>query len=250
MNAAVSSTVTSPRSAEPAADRPLDADGSGRSLTKVSVSAETPVIRRPVTNCARSAMCADVAERAGSGQLPAQPPDERELRIDDPVLQVHRPHVPDLAEPPVGDERAQERRGRDPPVVEPAHRPDPVGPGLGRGGRHLPRLVGGVGERLLAQHVLAGGQRGQGDLGVAVTGRTDVDDVDVVALDELAPVGRPALPAELLGGLGDGGLAAPADRGHRRSYGQVVDPVHGAPGERVRRAHERVADHPDPQLTV
>ena len=61
---AASSTVTSPRSAEPDADSPLDASGSGRSLMNVSVSAETPLMRSPVTNCAMSTMWAPMSPSA------------------------------------------------------------------------------------------------------------------------------------------------------------------------------------------
>ena len=38
---------------------------------------------------------ADVAERAGAGLVLLQPPHQRELRVDDPVLQVDRADVPD-----------------------------------------------------------------------------------------------------------------------------------------------------------
>ena len=49
------------------------------------------------------------------------------------------------------------------------------------------------------KHDLAGLGRRDRDLGVAVAGRADVDDVDVRAVDDLAPVGGRFLPAELLG---------------------------------------------------
>ena len=101
---AASSTVTSPvpsSAAPPVAARPPDVDdSSGRCLTKVSVTALTPVIARPVTNWASvDDVRADVAERAGAGLVPLQPPHQRELRVDDPVLQVLRPHVAQLPEP-------------------------------------------------------------------------------------------------------------------------------------------------------
>ena len=41
-----------------------------------------------------------------------------------------------------------------------------------------------VGQRLLQQDVLAGGQRRLGDLGVEVAGQADVDEVDVGPLDD------------------------------------------------------------------
>jgi hypothetical protein len=45
---------------------------------------------------------ADVAQRAGPGLLRLQPPHQRELRVDDPVLEVLRAHVPDLADAALG----------------------------------------------------------------------------------------------------------------------------------------------------
>src|SRR5690606_41342907 len=52
---------------------------------------------------------ADVAERAGARLVLLQPPHERELGIDDPVLQVLGADVADLADLPVGDEPPGER---------------------------------------------------------------------------------------------------------------------------------------------
>ena len=105
-------------------DSPLDAAGSGRSLTNVSVSALTPASRSPVTYWARSTMCAPMSPSApGPGLLRLQPPDQRELRVDDPVLQVLRAHVPDLPDPARSATscRASATAGH-PPVVEADHR--------------------------------------------------------------------------------------------------------------------------------
>ena len=52
---------------------------------------------------------ADVAERAGAGLLLLQPPGQRGLRVDEPVLQVLRAHLPDRADRAVGDQVAGER---------------------------------------------------------------------------------------------------------------------------------------------
>ena len=141
---------------------------------------------------------ADVAERTGAGLVLLQPPRHGRGRVGDPVLQVLGAHVPDVAEPAVGDELAGQRDRRHPAVGEADHRPHAVGGGLGGGLGHRLGLGDGVGQRLLAQHVLAGLERGDRDLGVGVTGRADVDQVDVVALDHAAPVGLGARPAQPL----------------------------------------------------
>nr|WP_258065654.1 hypothetical protein [Rathayibacter sp. AY1D1] len=54
---------------------------------------------------------------------------------------------------------------------------------------HLGRQLGGGGERLLAEDVLAARERGHGDRVVQVVRDADGDDVEVVAGDELLPVG-------------------------------------------------------------
>ena len=72
-----------------------------------------------------------------------------------------------------------------------------LGGGLGGVG-HGVGLGDGVRQRLLAQHVLACLEGGDGDLGVRVAGGDDVDDVDVIAVEQGAPVGGGLCPAPLL----------------------------------------------------
>src|SRR5262249_1440023 len=45
-----------------------------------------------------------------------------------------------------------------------------------------------VGDRFLAQHVLAGFERGPGELEVRVAGSANVDDIDVVAFQQLTRI--------------------------------------------------------------
>ena len=60
-------------------------------------------------------MCAPMSPSAPEPALSAsQPPDQRELRVDDPVLQVLRPYVPDRAEPALGDQLRGPARARGP----------------------------------------------------------------------------------------------------------------------------------------
>ena len=61
---AASSTVTCPRPVPTSADSPCTAPGSGRSCTKVSIVALTPVRRSPVTKWVRSMTCAPMSPRA------------------------------------------------------------------------------------------------------------------------------------------------------------------------------------------
>jgi hypothetical protein len=108
---------------------------------------------------------------------------------------------------------------------------------------HPLRLGDRVGERLLAQHVLARLQRRDGDLGVALAGGADVDELHVVACDQLPPVGLGRRPAQLVGRDPYGVGVPAADGRHPRSERQVEDPADGAPPLGVGRSHEGVADH-------
>ena len=251
VNSAASSTVTGPVAAGPLADSPLDAAGSGRSLTKVSVSAETPVIGdagqvlREVDDVG-----ADVAERTGARLVLLQPPDQRELRVDDPVLQVLRPHVADRPEPALGRRAAGQGDRRHPAVGEADHRAHAARLRPPRGVGHVDRLVDGVGERLLAQHVLAGLERRDGDVGVRVARRADVDEVDVVPGDQPPPVGLDRGPAR---------AGRPTRRPRRRPGRTGRSARRRAAGRRSGRprpalrvggAHEGVADHADAQRAV
>ncbi|CAM5343407.1 hypothetical protein SVIOM342S_09166 [Streptomyces violaceorubidus] len=192
---------------------------------------------------------AEVAERPRPGQFLAQPPGERGLRVDQPVLEVGHPQVPKPADAALRHHPPGQRGGRHPAVVEADHRQLPARPGRLGGAGHLLRLLDGVGERLLAQDVFPGGERGQRDLGVAVAGGADVDEVDVVPFDQ-GPPSRVSVLAQP--------CRSAARRGRRRRPARRSRPVPGSaagrrPGPRCaspgsgRHPHEGVADHPDAQ---
>ena len=121
---AASSTVTSPRSAPPTPGKPAGGlrqrpflDEGLQQRTHADDLLAGDVLRevddvRP-----------DVAQRARTGLVLLQPPGQRCFRIGDPVLQVLRPHVPDVADPAVDDQPARQRDGRNATVGEPHHRP-------------------------------------------------------------------------------------------------------------------------------
>ena len=72
--------------------------------------------------------------------------------------------------------------------------------GLGpRGREHAPAFRGVHGHARLAEHVLARVESGQGHLAVRVWPRPDAHRVDVLGLDDLAPVAVDPADAELLG---------------------------------------------------
>lgn len=188
-----------------------------------------------------------VAERTGSGVFALEPPGEGRVGVDQPVLEIGGPYVPQGAEPALGDQLPCVRDRRHLAVVEADHRHLAAGPGPFRGLGHGLRLGDRVGERLLAQHVFAGLQGGDGDLRMAVAGRADVDELDVVPGDQGAPVCLRSRPAVPFGGGGDRRTVASADRGESRPHRQVEDVSRGAPPLGVGGAHERVSDHADPE---
>ena len=184
-----------------------------------------------------------VPEGAGPGHFPAQPPRHRRLVVGEPILQVADPHLPDLADPALLDQRPGQGQRGHPAIVEPHHRLHATGTRGDRSGDHRLRLRDRVRERLLDQDVLAGLEGGQGHLGMQVTGRADVDDVDVVALDDRLPVGRRLLPSVPVRSRLDVRGVAPDQQLLAHAYGVREERADVAPGVGVRLAHERVANN-------
>lgn len=189
----------------------------------------------------------EVSQRTGSGVLALEPPGQRRLGVDQPVLEVGGPHVPQPAQPAVRDQCAGVRDGGHLAVVEAHDRHLTAGRGPLGGVRHGLRLGDRVGERLLAQHVLAGLQCGDRDLRMAVAGGADVHQLHVVPGDQGTPVGLRRRPAVTGGGGLDGRTVASADGGESGSHRQVEDMSDRAPPLGVGGAHERVPDHADPE---
>jgi hypothetical protein len=85
--------------------------------------------------------------------------------------------------------------------------------GLGRG-HHLAPLGGRHRHRLFAQHMAAGGQRGQRQLLVELVGRADADRIDRFGRQQAGEVGVAALDAELLADLAQAQRIGVGDRDH------------------------------------
>ena len=153
-----------------------------------------------------------VAGHAGTRRRRVQAPEARaalrQIGRDGPVLQEVGAVMEDAAETAFVDELLGHGDRRDAAVVV----PDGVEHlGAFDGRDHLLAFGGVKGERLLAHDHLAGLGRRDGDLHVAVVGRADVDDVDILALDELAPIGLDGFVAPRVGEGAGVGLAAAAD---------------------------------------
>jgi hypothetical protein len=188
---------------------------------------------------------AEVAEGPGPGPLGPQAPGQRRVRVGQPVLQVDGAQVAQRADAALLDELPGQGKRGDAAVVEADHGPGPAGV-RGVGGRvHRLGLGQGIGERLLAEHVLARRERGDRDRRVLVAGRADVDQLNVVAGDQRPPVGLGGGPAEPTRRRLRCRLVTAADGGEPGPQRDVEHPVDRVPGERVRPAHERVADHAD-----
>ena len=248
MKIATSSTVTSPYPSAAVPDRPEPEPSSGRSFTIVSIVPDTASTRLPGHELGHvDDVRADVAQRPRTRVLLLQAPCERHRRVDEPVLPVRRAHLLNRAHDTLGDEVPQEGHRGHAAVGEADHRAHSALGGAGGGIRHRLGLFDRVGERLLAQHVLAGLERGDRDLGVRVARRDDVDDVDVIPSDHLAPVGGRFRPAPLLGCRGHGIRIPAHDHGHLDGLRQVEHARRLTPPDGVGGAHEAVADHGDAQ---
>ena len=235
-NSAASSTVTSPRPS-PSGERTFLHERLGQAAHRRDRVAEQ--VLREVDDVG-----ADVAERAGAGELALQAPDEREFRIDDPVLQVHRADVPHRPEPAVGDQPAGELDRRDAAVVErdhraqrraPSRRPPPSPP--------PPRACSPAASRTgRASRPRAPRSRSRRALSPGV--ETSINPMSSRSIDP-APVRLHRRPPQLLGGCRHRVGRAPADARHRRLERHIEHARDVAPRVRVRASHERVADHAD-----
>ena len=136
-------------------------------------------------------VAADVGEGPGA-RAALVPPRHRRLRaagVVAPVAAVEVRHLAELGAHEVTDgcdgglAAVDERRARDQIGVR------------RRGVRHGPGVLERVRERLLAQHVLAGGEEGLDDLAVQRVGDDHADDVDVVGVEQRTPVGAVPLVA-------------------------------------------------------
>ena len=148
---------------------------------------------------------------------------------------------------PSCDELAGERDRRHPAVGEADHRADACARGPLGGRDHRLGLRDGVGQRLLAQHVLAGLERGDRDLGVGVARRADVDEVDVVARDQRPPVGLDVPPSRSGAAASAAARRVPPADATRSGAAAGRRSAARAPGLRVGGPHEGVADHADPE---
>ena len=181
--------------------------------------------------------------RARAAGLGGHAPRRRRLGIAQPILQVDRAHLADFAELAVAHQRRRGRGRGGAAVIVPDQRRHLL---LRRQRRHLARLGGVHRQRLLGQHDLAGVERLDGQRVVAVVGRRDVDDVDVLAREDGVEIGRGLLPAQLLGRfLERAGAAADQHLGHHLvgAVGEVA--VHLAVGVGMGAAHEGVPDQGD-----
>ena len=186
----------------------------------------------------------EVTVRAAAGKLALEAPQERRGRAA-PVLEVAGAHMEDAAELPFLHQLVRERHGRATAVVEPDEGADALLGSLGGGIAHGAGLGQGAGERLLAGHVLAGGQGGDGNLGMDVVGGAVVDQAHLGVGKQVLPVVRAALPAPALGEFGHVLDLGPGHGPHVDVHGQVEELGRGHPRVAVGLAHELGADESD-----
>ena len=157
-------------------------------------------------------MTEQVAQRAGAGEVAAEPPGQRTLGFAGVPGEEHRPYVGDPAEPAARDQFADVLDGGRVPVVVP-DRGDHAGLRGSRG--DVGGLAGVAADRLLDPEVLAGFGGRDGDLVVQADRRADRHDVDVRVGEHLPVVrGGPGIAEHVTGvpgpvGGGVGGVHQP-----------------------------------------
>ena len=189
-----------------------------------------------------------VAAKIGNGRSahpPVEPPIERDLGIDEFVRQPAAAPELQLADGAFVDHALHQRNGGEAPIVE-ADRIQHAGPP--RRIQGTPAFGVGGGEGLLAEHRLARRGGRSGDLGMGAGRRADVDDVDVLALDDPAPVGRHLLEAVGRGSLLDQLAPAAADQSQTRPDRQIAHPRRLTVAIGMGLAHHAIADDADPDL--
>lgn len=161
---------------------------------------------------------------------------------DGPILEEEGAVVEDASEFPAIDDLFGQGYGGDAAIVV----PDGVGDaGAFDGLDHADTFFDIHGEGFFAEDHFAGFGGGQRDFAVEVIRGADVDGIDILAGDELSPVGFDRLVAPLVGeGLGFFGIAC-ADGLEDRLVFEIEKVVDFGVAIGVSAAHESVANHAD-----
>ena len=168
-----------------------------------------------------------------------------EIRGNRPILQEIGAVVEDLSElASVDDVFRQRDRGKESIVVPNEIRQLRLLDSL----HHRLALLSVERERLLTQDHLAMLDAGERDIHVRVVGRADVDGVDVLAGNELTPVGFNGARVAVGGELTDLGFVTTTHRLQHRLAASLEEVRNLTDRIRVRAAHESVADQADAQL--
>ena len=166
----------------------------------------------------------------------------RNVGRDGPVLEEVGAVVEDLTEVAAIDELLREGDGGNAAVVIPDH----VGhTGSFDGSDHGVTFAGIHGERFFTHHDLAGLGGGERDFGMHIVRGGDVDQINVIAFDELAPIGFSGLVAPGFGeGFGVGLIAAAGGFEHGVEFtGEEVADFTKCIG--MGATHEATSDHTD-----
>ena len=162
--------------------------------------------------------------------------------IGRPILLVVAAEGQDIADASLVDQLLGQDDCRRVPIVVRHHVSDA---GFLDSVEHRPCLVGVARQRFLADDVLAGLRRRDCDLRMAVVRRADVDDVDVVALDDILPARRKLLELQAISGSRGQVVADVDDHLANRQRGRFEVERHGGIGKRMSLAHEARPNHCD-----
>ena len=184
----------------------------------------------------------DIAVRAAAGMLFLKPPQTRHLGINQPALRVAGVVMTNLADGALLNHLLRLRDGGDAAVVVADHMHDL---GALHGLQHLAALPHIQRERLFAKHVLARLGRGDGNLGMGIIRRVDVDHVDLRIGHHRPPIVDGMIPAKLRARLFHLDGVATANGVQPHIAFEIKKARRLPPGVAVGLAHESVSDQAD-----
>lgn len=180
-----------------------------------------------------------VAMWTGAGFGFLESPDTRKIRIHNPVLEINRPPVHDASQSSLFNHPVCQHQRRNSPIVE-CHHVAHSG-GFDRL-KHFDRLFEVICQRLFAQNVLSCFGGGDGDGMMQVARRGNIHQINILALNHLAPIVGCFLPAILPGGGFHGLAIAPTENFHARFGNFREKHGHFPKSMTMRFSHELIAD--------
>src|SRR5690606_38192195 len=192
--------------------------------------------------CQIDVMRSDIAQGTTPCFLFVQSPDQRKIRVDNPVLQVSPPEMMNLSQFSLSDHLTRQEDGWNLPVIVTDH---VANTGLLHSLVHLFGFSQRVSQRLLTKHDFSRRGCGNRDVSVTVARSTDVDYIDIFSLDDLPPIGRIFLPSIFFCRATGILFVSATDHFHMRPNRCIKERIHLSVTVAVRLTHKGITNHRD-----